>query len=238
MNDDELLEMLGDVARGERDADPQTEEAQALLRPLGDDAKARFADAIMASIGPPVAEPAPEPERPADREVVEAKIIPFPRRVMIWALPIAAAAAIAVVMLRPTSSPFTAYQLDASAGEQRLRSGNAAPAPGLPKYADGSGLELVLRPQTRVDAPVAVRAFWMQGERIESWGPAIDAAAGGAFRINGEAGALLPGLRGEVELLFAVGPEATLPTTTDALRAALEKPPESWRLLRYRLMRE
>ncbi len=233
MNDDKLLEMLGDVARGERDADLKSDRAQALLRPIGDDVKARFADAIMAEIGPAAVEPARAPPS----EATGAKVIPFPRRVLTWALPLAAAAAVAFVMLRPTTPQFTAYQLDASAGEQRLRSGSAAPDAGLPRYADGSGLELVLRPQTRVDVPVSVRAFWMQGGRIETWSPVIDGAPGGAFRISGEAGVLLPNLRGEVELLFAVGPEATLPATTDALRAALVKIPESWRLLRYRLRR-
>lgn len=228
MTDDELLDMLGEVARGERDSEPDSEAAQALLEPLGDDAKDRFAAAAMAAMGPPE-----DAKAPPD----DAKVIPFRRRALTWVVPLAAAAAVTIFLLRPAAPTFTAYQLDATAGEQRLRSGTATDGGERPRYADDSGFELVLRPATRIEGPVALRAFTTQGAAVTPWAPPVQAAPGGSFRISGDAGTLLPGLRGEVELLFAVGPEALLPSAAN-VRAALDAPPTSWRLLRYRLVRE
>ena len=255
MHDDELLSELAMAAQAERAADPdarwealaegqlhaealaelealaahdpEAEVAMAAFTPLGADAKDRFARAILSELA---AEVATEP--------VGAKVIPFRRRPLFWGLPLAAAAAVALMVYSPSATPeFTPYRLDASAGEQQLRTANAAPTAALPRYRDGSGVELVLRPETRVEATVGVRAFLGQGGAIDPWSPPIESAPGGAFRIHGTAGALLPGIRGEVELLFAVGPEAALPEG-DGVRAALTEAPRGWRLLRYRLLRE
>lgn len=265
MNDDELLEEIGKAARAERDDDPGEQwdalaegtldaetvaelealaaedpdlgEALAAFTPLGDEAKDRFTGAILAELAPAPAATS-EPAAPAEAKTGGAKIIPFPRRAATWLVPLAAAAAVAVLLLRPTTAPpFTAYQLDATAGERALRGSEPATAE-LPRYRDGSGLEIILRPQTRLDGTATVRAFLARGEAIDPWPAPVESAEGGAFRVSGVAGQLLPNVRGEIELLFAVGPAERRPATVEQVREALSEAPRGWTLLRYKLVRE
>ncbi len=269
MNDEELLEEIGKAARAERDGDageqwdalaegtldaeavaelealaaqdPDLEEALAAFTPLGDGAKSRFTDAILAELAPAAAEPEPVPEKTRhapEEKPAGAKIIPFPRRAATWLVPLAAAAAVTVLLLRPTTAPpFTAYQLDATAGERALRGSEPAPST-LPRYRDGSGIEIILRPQTRLEGGASVWAFLQSGDDIAPWTAPIEGADGGAFRVSGVAGELLPKVRGEVQLLFAVGPGDRRPITADQVREALKSTPQGWHLLRYRLVRE
>ncbi len=247
MNDDELLEALAAAARAERARDPRydaladdalseedraalaalgDDEAMTVFTPLGDAAKARFADAALGALGaqaPPAS---------------GAKVLPFRRtwvgRALTFAVPLAAAAALAFILLRPAAEGpgLPEYRLDATAGERTLRSADPAPAD-VPRYGPGSRIELVLRPSTAAQGPVAVRAFLNRGGELQPWAVTPEVSPEGAVRIAGPVEKLLPEVTGEVEILLAVGRPEALPDARDVLTA----PPAGWRLLRYRLER-
>jgi hypothetical protein len=157
-------------------------------------------------------------------------------RALTWLAPLAAAAALALVLLRPSAAPeLPEYRLDASSGERTLRSADPAPV-AVPRYGPGSRIELVLRPSTAVRGPVAARAFLLQGGEVKPWPVAVEVAPEGAVRIAGPVEALLPRVSGELEILLAVGRPDALPDAA-AVHEALARPPAGWRLLRYRLVR-
>jgi hypothetical protein len=249
MNDDELLKALAAAAQAERARDPRydaladddlSEEDRAALAALGDDeamtafapldeaARERFAAAALTAMGASAA--APEPEG--------AKILPFRKtwagRVLTFAVPLAAAAALAFVLLRPgpEGPGLPDYRLDATAGERTLRSAEPAPAD-VPRYGPGSRIELVLRPSTAAQGPVTVRGFLNRGGELQPWAVTPEVSPEGAIRIAGPVEELLPDVTGEVELLLAVGRPEALPDAGEVLTAT----PKGWRLLRYRLVR-
>jgi hypothetical protein len=149
------------------------------------------------------------------------------RRVAFIAGPLAAAAAIAlVVSLRPSPAGALAdipeYSLTLSGGDRATRS--ATPDQGGPvELHRNSRIEVVLRPAISVKHPVAVRAYLVQGKSGRLWNVPMDRSADGAVRISGEVGALLGDIAaGSWALAFTVSPEgSTEPAPGDVARAAL-----------------
>jgi hypothetical protein len=184
--------------------------------PLDAAAQDRFADAALAALA-----------RPTEQR--GARVLPF-RRIALWVVPLAAAAALAVFLLRP-GSDLPTYRMEAGQGDRALR-GAEVEAAAVPRYEPGSRLEIVLRPAKAVEGPVAARGFVRRGDDVTPWAVEPEVAPGGAVRVAGPIDALLPGVTGEVELWIAVGRPAALPDA-DAVRAT----PRGWQLLRYRLVR-
>ena len=223
-------------------SDPDAASALEAFRPLDASARERFANAALAELGA-TESPSEKAGHQADVDadalntepILEgARILSFPRRVATYVVPFAAAAGLLFFALQPTPSPFVDYTLSAGAGEQHLR-GDAPSNVAVPVYGPGSTLQLVLRPATRVDDEVEVRAFILQGDELAPWSPPLQTAPGGAVRLQGAADALLPGRTGELTLVFAVGPAGTVSDKAHDVRSALDTPPEGWRVLRYRL---
>ena len=93
---------------------------------------------------------------------------------------------------------------------------------------------LILRPEARVEGPVAVQAFLL----VDGAAQPLDArweVRDGAARLDGRVGDLLPGRSGPLTLLAVVRPADAPPVSADALMAALEveQPPEGTRWVRY-----
>ncbi|WP_438001100.1 hypothetical protein WMF26_16365 [Sorangium sp. So ce185] len=110
-------------------------------------------------------------------------------------------------------APVPDYAVSIAGGEAGQRSANGDPAaPGIARLGPGSRLEIALRPATRVEGPVAVRAFLIAGGKALPWDVRPEVSAQGAARIAGDTEALFRGVpEGEWEIAIAIGRPEALP---------------------------
>ncbi len=194
-------QLRGEVARSEGEA--FADEAFQAFEPMGDEAKGRFVEGILAEAG--------------KSHVQEAKVIPL-RRAW-WAAgsigTLAAAAAVLMLLRSPGPDALPPYDLVVSGGESGVR---ALTVQEVPKLAPGSRLEVVLRPATRTEGPLVVRGAMRKGNDIRSWSPSVETDPDGAARIAGTRETLFadtPG--GRWTLLIAVGRPDVLPSSASEL---------------------
>ncbi|WP_437970579.1 hypothetical protein WMF04_15385 [Sorangium sp. So ce260] len=105
------------------------------------------------------------------------------------------------------------YTVSVAGGEvgQRSASGDAG-ALEAARLGPGSKLEIALRPATRVEGPVAVRAFLIAGDKALPWDVRAEVSAQGAARIAGDTETLFRGVpEGEWEIAIAIGRPEALP---------------------------
>ncbi len=145
------------------------------------------------------------------------KVLTFPR-VALYAVPLALAAALAFVLLRPGADPLPAYTFEArGTGSQEWR-GAVPTAPAI-TLAPGAPFEFVLRPADA--APdAALAAFVVRDGGAAPWTIPVERVANGSMRVAGTFG---DGLRlepGELRLAFVVARAADLPGA-DAVRDAV-----------------
>lgn len=160
---------------------------------------------------------------PAPREA-PAGVVPLDgRRRWRWvvaAVPLAAAAAVALFLLSAQPEALPAYSLRARGGDQ-IERGPEHVDGRLPLSA-GSQLEVVLTPTTRVDGPLEVSAYLLVGGALQPWDVLPEVAAGGGVRVRGTVETLgLGGLRGPLDLVLVVARAGHRPAV-GAVQAALE----------------
>jgi hypothetical protein len=135
--------------------------------------------------------------------------------------------------------PVPAYAMTLAGGEVRERSASSG-AGATARLGPGSRLEITLRPATRVDGPVAVRAFLIQGETARPWDVHADLSEQGAARIEGETETLFPGVpEGEWEIAIAIGRPAALPDSAAGLadaRSSKAGKDNKFRVLRFNVL--
>ncbi len=251
MNEDKLLEQLADVARrrGVDEPDPRWDELAAGR--LGDDERHRllaedpdsdrkvtafeplsndFKDGIKAQIGASVAANAAVPDIPAPGKS---------RSPWYGALAASLLAAIAVLTLLPRGGdapPLPGYSSTLRGGAV-MRSEGEGPAVLQP----GERIELILTPATRVDTPLAARAFVSVDERLEAIDlPAPEWSPFGAARIVATLGEDLNLPAGDSVLIVAVGSPGALPGESGvAQRLDGPAPADTpWQMLQFPLRLE
>lgn len=251
MNGDLLLQQLGDVARemdreegqrldprwdrlsaGELSAEEERElralagtpgaagEAYEAFRPLGEDFRADLLRAARETLKPVV------PEQP------KARILSFPpRRTAVFTAGLAAAAAIllAITLGLPKPDAVPAYAAVLEGGVRATRAEDEAPA-----FVPGSRFEILLRPSTTVEGPLALHAFLERspGGELEPWDAPAEIAPSGAVLIRGTLGRELKASPGDWTLWLVIGRPASLPEAPDP-RTSSEGP--GWRALRVNL---
>lgn len=134
--------------------------------------------------------------------------------------------------------PVPAYAMTLAGGEVSERSASSG-ADATARLGPGSRLEITLRPATRVDGPVAVRAFLIQGETARPWDVHADLSEQGAARIEGDTETLFPGVpEGEWEIALAIGRPAALPDSAAEVRdpRPSEKKDKPFRILRFKVL--
>ncbi len=208
MNDDELLQALGRLARErQNEADDarwralthgelSAEEEAALRReaaesrqarrqldafePLGAEARARIASRLREELRAPE-EPATHPSPGAG-----GTRLPWRLSGRWWVGSLAAAAAFCAVMLWPAAElpPMPAYALSVEGALASSRAGDSAAAGAPVRLAPGRRFALVLRPATAVEGPVAVRAFLGRDGRWTRWQIEPRIAPSGAVRVD------------------------------------------------------
>jgi hypothetical protein len=146
---------------------------------------------------------------------------------------IAAAALVLLWIARPAPSVVSEYEIAFMGGEVAMRGDDTTPVPRLKR---GSRVEIVLRPDRKVEAPVAMRAVLVRGNEVRGWTPPTETSADGTIRIVGKAGELFPGIDGTWDVKIAVGSADALPTTFDAIAGATS--PRGWRLVQKRFVME
>ncbi|WP_437911412.1 hypothetical protein WME73_27035 [Sorangium sp. So ce302] len=223
-------------------------------------AEAAEAEGAAAAAGAEAAGPPPPGQRAAAAR--GGQVLPLPRkpgrapwRIAATALA-AAAAAVLVVRLSLEGDrhhprgllddpgavamlPVPAYAMTLAGGEVRARSASSG-ADATARLGPGSRLEITLRPATRVDGPVAVRAFLIQGETARPWDVHADLSEQGAARIEGDTETLFPGVpEGEWEIAIAIGRPAALPDSAAGLadaRPSEEEKDNKFRILRFNVL--
>ena len=140
---------------------------------------------------------------------------------------VVAIAAALLLFLRPgPGSPLALYELELSRGEQSFRSAEGPAPAAVVELTPASRVDLVLRPATRVDEAVTVRAFLRSGPAGAALKP-LDVNAGmspsGAIEIGGAVRDIITDTPGSYDLILVVGRQADLtglPAEADALLAA------------------
>lgn len=112
-----------------------------------------------------------------------------------------AAAAVLVIFWVPRAVVLPNYGLDISAADRAVRGAAAADANA---YHVDSAITLILRPDHTIDTSIEVDAYYVQRGRNERWRPPMEISKTGSIRIDGRIAELLPGVTGEVTLLFFV----------------------------------
>jgi hypothetical protein len=214
MSDEEWLELLAEEARKRRREDAAilaqmaattNEEAQALLAPLDEEARARIAAAAF-----------PESRRA------------LTRRAKMTALAVGAALAIAAavaLVARGTgpSAPLPPYEVALFGAPSHLRGAPGVTSTPTIAVAPESPLEIVLRPDVDVRGPVVAGAFLVEGGGARRWSAPIEVSEDGAVRIAGRVDSLFGARRGEVDVIVIVARPGALPEEDHALDA----PPSS-----------
>jgi hypothetical protein len=198
--------------RAEAEQDPEVALLFEAYRPLSDATKAQIAERVL--------------PRGVKSSATGARVLPW-RRAAWVALPLAAAAGLAVWIGRSSPEPVAMttagapdYVLSVTGGDRAQRS-NAPRGAGLVELQGDSKLELVVRPSAPVSGPVTVRAFLVQGGVARAWAPRMDHSSDGVVRVTGTAAELLGGAPGTWDVAFAVGPADSVPADPAVIAAAL-----------------
>ncbi|WP_437756332.1 hypothetical protein [Sorangium sp. So ce1389] len=119
--------------------------------------------------------------------------------------------------------PVPPYAVAVSGGDQTMRAApDAAPEDGqATSIGPGSRLEITLRPATRVEGPLEVRAFLIRDGEARPWDVKVELSSQGAARIAGDSEALFQGVpAGRFQIALAIGRPGSLPAgPEDVLRA-------------------
>ncbi len=183
--------------------DPALAEQLEAWRPLGDEARAATARALVDALSTAPLD-ASARARITERLVVRTRRqrrAVWLRRVVPAALALAAGLVLAV-LVRPSSRPLPRYEAALSGGAAELRAEDAPV-----RWTDDAPLVLTLTPIERVDRPVALHAFVVHDGRRERWEVPHERAPTGAFRIRGKVAELLGPRRGRLELQLVLGAE-------------------------------
>ncbi|HVR64952.1 MAG TPA: hypothetical protein VMU50_23810 [Polyangia bacterium] len=153
--------------------------------------------------------------------------------------PLALAAAVMLVVRSFSGErlgPVPEYEISASGGIKELRGGDtpSSEAAGTlaepQRLAPQSQLVAIGRPKIAVEGPMAVRAFVVQGAKVEEVWPQLQIAASGAVEVRAPVAAVFGDRTGHWELVVLVGRAAALRRAEPA--AALAGPSDgTWRRL-------
>jgi hypothetical protein len=234
-DDDRLLKALGRVAREQAaEADRMPPGFGKMDGSASAQAEQRAAETALAALGLPTGK-----ETPAYRQRP-----PLPRRSGLrWLSLLVLVPAAAALMLWVGSDrqgsrlPLSPYSMEVRGGVADVRSG-AAPAETTPlAVRQGARLELVLRPDQRIEGDVQVALYWVKQGQARRWRVQPEAAPGGAFRVVAPAEA--PFGPGPGEVVALVGRPGDLPDLSDqndvpaatvlAAKAQVLRRPLDWR---------
>lgn len=140
-------------------------------------------------------------------------------------LALAAAAGLALALVRPSSPPLPTYALEFVGGDRAFRGPDLAePAPG--PVALDSHLALTLRPSVPVEGDVAARLFVRSDARWRAAPAIAERSESGSLRFAGPAGRLLGVERaGDYPLAVVIARPDRLPDDAAALDRLLEDAP-------------
>ncbi|MFN3200655.1 MAG: hypothetical protein ACE366_19810 [Bradymonadia bacterium] len=248
LSDEDLAELQALAA-----SEPEWGEALEAFEPLDDAALDRMTAQVLAEMGVASAEEAAPSdvqsvksdtllahEEPAETStpdnVVQLSAHRRPR--WVWGAGIgslAAAAALAFFMMKPNVVPMPGYGIEVAMGQSDFRGDE--PQAKVTRLTPNTRLDVTLRPESKVDAPVAVRAFLKSGDSVVRWNPPVKVLENGVVQLTGRTGDLMPSaLKGRVTMLLAVGVEEALPHTPEQAAEAMKTgASEGWRLLRHEL---
>lgn len=206
-----------------------------------EDALVERAVAALTEGAEPTKAPTPPSAAPAEVVSLDAR-----RRLLRIVTPLTgvlmAAAALWVLVVRPPDqttqndlAPLPSYEITARGGLKSTRGVDDVKPKGVLRLAPGSELDLALRPATKVEGPLALRAFVAQGGEVRPLTVPVEAAPTGALRVRGPVNELFAGLKGQVELRFVIGRAEALGEGAKARAKAVstEGSGPGWQTLHY-----
>jgi hypothetical protein len=227
MSDDDLLRGLARAAREERAQHERAEGDPDLARPIDEKARARFADAALAAMGPAAGDG--RVRHLADERNKRT-------RARAWAFAAVGAATLAAALLifvRAGPQPtLPEYEVSFVGGEASSRAAPATPTgAAITVRADGH-LELRLRPAHPAQGAIEVRTAAIHDGEVHLWRPNVETSADGAVRIVGDVRTLFDDPRGTWEALVALGRPGAVPDDPRAIANAAGAPHDGVRVYR------
>lgn len=177
------------LAEGEHD--PALAAGIGIFTPLDEAAMDRMSEHLLANVIGAESDDAEAPaEEPAEAAPTEAKVLAFTpkRRWWIAAPVLAAAAAIAFFVMRPSVSILPPYTAEVVGGDLEHRGEDKTPLKARVLRAD-SRLQVSLQPPTTHAHAIEVHAFVHDGETFHPWAPPVQ-TANRAARVAGTVAAL------------------------------------------------
>jgi hypothetical protein len=161
---------------------------------------------------------------PAAQSVYSARMAVRPARrtartVAIFAAPLAAAAAL-VLLMRTRQVDLPAYDLEIASSVQDTRAGGPSEHVSEARLDRTAAFEMVVRPAERARTPIAARAALVHEQRAVAWDAPIEISPEGAVRVRGAARALFGDARGVYEIVVVVARPEDLPSADEVASIA------------------
>jgi hypothetical protein len=212
VKDDELISQLARASREEERALAAIAEREPSRERID-----RFAALALAAI----AAPAPRAAAVSARKPIVARALP-------WVAALAVAAAVAVGFHARSGALLPTYSASRLAGEEQ-ETRNAASAPESGTLRKGAPIDLLVRPETRVQGAIEARAFvQVASGEARAWRAAIDVAPSGVVRVHGTVDDAFAPWAGACRVVIVVARPGALPPSADeAMRGESDR--GAWR---------
>lgn len=219
-------------ARARLAGDEEALAALELFRPIGAEAEARIADAVLSARpalrvidggAPPRVAPAPRTDEPTGRSA------PW-----LWMLVAAAAAVVVWFATTRDRGGLPDYRAELSGNVVDVRANGPAVTSSEVTLQRAAAFELTLRPERATQIALEVRLVLVRDGVPRAFSPAVDVSAQGAIHVGGPVATVFPDTSAPWEVVVLVGPAGSLPADPPSILARAADP-RGARVLRVRV---
>jgi hypothetical protein len=226
VKDEEMLKLLGEVAREHQDS-PLDSRWEALVR---GELSQQEQDALFDDEGLERAQIAPLGQDFDDKMAAKLLAMNRPvRRTWLRLAPVLAMAAALLLWVAVPTGPTALpdYEMVVRGGNQVVRSVDEA-VTGPRVLGPGAQLEVLLRPETPSESPVACSAWFVRSSgQLAPWTGDLAISPSGAVRLAGVVGETLKLVPGPQDLLIVLHP-ASADNVRETVLAGLDGQPSPW----------
>lgn len=218
-------------ARARLEGDEEALASLELFRPIGSEAEARIASALLSTRPALRVVDGGRPSSPAKTDAPGRG-----ERAPTWLWTMVAAAAAIVVWFATTRerSDLPEYRAELSGNVVPVRADGPAVTASEVTLQRAAAFDLTLRPERATAAPLEVRAVLLRDGAPRPFAPLVEISAQGAVHVGGAVSVVFPDTHAPWEVVLLVGPAGTLPKEPAGILARASDP-RGARVLRVRV---